>query len=1198
MALFLKRLGDMTILIKDILNNSKLIQSTFGEFLRSFTSMKFQNLNINKSIMSPFNTSNMNTIFTKSRFLFIALLIWGFSSFGQATYTWNGANNASWATPANWTPTRTTAVNTDILQFSAGNTLTITAVPAQTIGRFVMSNNTNITLQAAGAITLTIGNGTGTDLDIPSGSTLSIGTNTSITLAASATGTIAGTLNIAAGRTFNTDGASVVTTVTGSIINSGTLTCATASKLLFNAGSTYQHSQNGGAIPTATWATTSTCNITGITGTDPTGDGQTFGNLTYNCAGMTGNINMAGSGLSILGNFQVLNTGSGSLRSSQTPLTVAGNCTIGDNFRLASNTSRTLTVNGNFILTGGTFDISGGTGIGTLEVEGDFTLTAGTLTESNAGSGDIDFIKTGTQIYTSGATVSNTVNFTVNSGSTLQMAAAGTIVSGGGTFTLSSGATLGIKSTVGITTTGATGNIQVTGTRTYSTGANYIYNGSANQAVGNGLTQNTPSNLTITNPGFTVTLGANTTISGVLTVNERSILSLSTFNLGAPTAVNMVGGSALSSTSITGTGMLTLGGDITVTNSGSGSFGAIISSRIGLGAANRTINISQFGSNELSINDTISGSTNIIKSGLGDLVLGGYNIYTGTTTVSAGKLKLNNTSALGTIAGGTTVNSGAELDLNGITLSTSEPLTLNGAGIDGALLNTSNTAATYNGAITLASSSQIDAGAGNIILGTSGIVGGFNLTKSGGFNLSLGNSTSTLGAVTVSAGTLTAPGTINMSGDFTNDGTFTAGTGTINLNSASAQSIAGASATTFNNLTLSGGGGKTLNAPVTVDGVLTFTSGILTTSSTNLLSITANGSVASVSNSSFVNGPVNKTGGTAFVFPVGKSGTGYQAIGISASGTSSDAFTAEYIRSSAIGLSAVHKSPIAMVSGCEYWNLTATNGTPTVDVSLYGNTASGCGTATGANYFTGSSAPTSNLRVIHYNGTTWENATSGTTSVSGTSPNVIVTAPAVSNFSPFTFGSINLSPLPVKLVAFTAIADGNNSFLNWTTASEQNNDRFEIERSIDGIKFTTVGEVKGAGNSTSILNYTFTDSRVSELSSKQVYYRLKQIDFDGTFDYSNIVLVNFNKIGAVTIQNIQPNPFGDKLSVSYSLPTTGLVTISLVDLQGRVLITTENNANRGFNTANFNTENIATGMYFITISHQGMTSTYKMLVKK
>lgn len=1164
MALLLIRVGDRTILMKDILINSKLIQSTFGKFLRSFSSMKFQISKINKSIMPLFNKSNMNAIFTKSRVLFIILFFSVISSFSQATGDYRSAGTGTWATLGTWeryngstwvTPTGVQGTPTN-----ASGVITIQSPHIVTVAASVSTDQTTINtggqITVSSGVTLTVANGTGTDI-----------TNN-------------GTLS-----------------VDGTISSSGLIT--NSATMNVNAGGTYTHNQNGGVIPTATWSTTSTCNITGLTGTDPTGDGQAFGNLTYNCAGMTGNINMAGSGLSISGDFQVLNTGSGSLRSSQTPLTVTGNCTIGDNFRLASNTSRTLTVNGNFILTGGTFDISGGTGIGTLEVGGDFTLTAGTLTESNTGSGDIDFIKTGTQIYTSGSTVSNVVNFTVNSGSTLQMAAAGTIVSGGGSFTLSSGATLGIKSTVGITTTGATGNIQVTGTRTYTTGASYIYNGSANQAVGNGLTQNTPANLTITNPGFTVSLGANTTISGILTVNVGSTLSMTTYNLLTPTAVDMVSGSNTSA-SITGTtGTLTLGGDITVTYSGAGSSGAIISSIVALGAANRTFNIATGTSNDLSINGVISGATNINKSGSGRLLLGGTNIYTGTTTVSVGTIKLNNTSALGTNAGGTIVSTGAELDLFGITLSASEPLTLNGTGIaDGALLNTSNTAATYNGAITLASSSQIDAGAGNIILGTSGIVGGFNLTKSGGFNLSLGNSTSALGAVTVSAGTLTAPGTINMSGDFTNDGTFSAGIGTINLNSASAQSITGGTATTFNNLTLSGGGAKTLSTPATVDGVLTFTSGILTTSSTILLSITANGTVASVSATSFVNGPVNKTGGSAFVFPVGKTGTGYQAIGISASGTSTDAFTAEYIRSSAIALSAVHKSPITMVSDCEYWNLTPTNGTPTVDVSLYGNTASGCGTATGANYFTGSSAPLANLRVIHYNGTTWENATSGSTSVSGTSPNVIVTAAAVSNFSPFTFGSINLSPLPVKLVAFTAIADNNNSLLSWTTASELNNDRFEIERSIDGILFTTVGEVKGAGNSTSILNYQFIDSRVSELSTKQVYYRLKQVDFDGTFDYSNIVLVNFNKINAVTIQNIQPNPFGDKLTVSYSLPTTGLVTISMVDLQGRVLITTESNANKGFNTANFNTENIATGMYFITISHQGMTSNYKMLVKK
>ena len=1169
MALFLKRVGDRTILMKNILINSKLIQSTIGKFLRSFSSMKIQISKINKSIMPLFNKSNMNAIFTKSRVLFIILIFSVISSFSQATGDYRSAGSGNWGTLATWqrfngtswaTPTagEGTPINTS-------GVITIQSPHIVTVAANVSTDQTTINLGGQITVntgfTLTIANGTGTDL-----------------------------------------------TVDGIISNAGTIT--TTGAMAVNSGGVYKHNftTTAGTIPTATWNTGSTCEIIGYTslanGSTPGGLAQTFSNFTWNCSSQANRLIAWATSMVVNGTYTVQNTNTNYIYFADggaVTVGIAGNLLVnGGQLRFTrGNGNATVSVTGDLTVASGTLNVDGGNGGSSLTLTGNLSATGGTLTETGSGSASFVFNKAGVQNLSSGATMSGTINFTVNSGSTLQMAASGTIISGDGTFTLSSGAVLGIKSTVGITTTGATGNIQVTGTRTYSTGASYIYNGSADQAVGNGLTQNTPANLTITNPGFTVSLGANTTISGALTINEGSVLSLTTFNLLTPTAVNMVSGSS-SSASITGTtGTLTLGGDITVTYLGSGSSGAVISSIVALGAANRTFDIASGTSNDLSINGVISGSTNINKSGSGRLLLGGTNTYTGTTTVSVGTIKLNNTSALGTNAGGTIVSTGAELDLFGITLSTSEPLTLNGTGVfDGALLNTSNTTATYNGAITLASNSQIDAGAGNITLGTSGIVGGFNLTKSGGFNLSLGNSTSALGAVTVSAGTLTAPGTINMTGDFTNNGTFSAGTGTINLNSASAQSITGGTATTFNNLTLSGGGAKTLSTPATVDGVLTFTSGILTTSSTNLLSITANGSVASVSGTSFVNGPVNKTGNTAFVFPTGKTGTGYQAIGISAPSTITDAFTAEYIRSSAIGLSAVHKSPITMVSACEYWNLTVTNGTPTVDVSLYGNTASGCGTATGANYFTGSSAPTSNLRVIHYNGTTWENATSGTTSVSGTSPNVIVTAAAVSNFSPFTFGSINLSPLPVKLVAFTAIADNNNSLLSWTTASELNNDRFEIERSIDGVNFTMVGEVKGAGNSTSILNYQFIDSRVSELSTKQVYYRLKQVDFDGTFDYSNIVLVNFNKINAVTIQNIQPNPFGDKLTVSYSLPTTGLVAISLVDLQGRVLITTENNANRGFNTANFNTENISTGMYFITISHQGMTSNYKMLVKK
>ncbi len=517
--------------------------------------------------------------------LFVLCWLASATVYGQTTYTWQGANNASWTTAANWTPTRTTPAATDILQFNTGTTLTITSVPTQTIGRFVMSNNTSITLTAAAAATLTIGNGTGTDLDIPSGSSLTVSTNLNVTLASSATASIAGTLTINTSRTYDTNGTSVVTTVTGTITNSGTITNATASKLLFQSGSTYTHNQNGGTIPTATWNANSTCNITGITSSDPNGDEQAFGNVTWNCASQSSTRNFTPT--SIAGDFLISNTNNNQLRVQTGALTIGGDFTQSgtSSTRIGSNTARTWTVAGNVSITGGTLDMDDGNDVGTINVAGDFSITGGTLTESGTGSGAIVFNKSGTQTYTSGGTVSNTINFTVNSGSTLQMAAAGTAVSGGGTFTLSSGATLGIRSAAGITTSGATGNIQVTGTRTYSTSADYIYNGTAAQVTGNGLPA-TVSDLTIDNSagvsltgGVTVSgtlgltsgalsIGANTlTINGAINTTSGSLTGGGSSNISVGTlaaASTTLPAVTLNNLTLNRTAGLLLGGDVTV----------------------------------------------------------------------------------------------------------------------------------------------------------------------------------------------------------------------------------------------------------------------------------------------------------------------------------------------------------------------------------------------------------------------------------------------------------------------------------------------------------------------------------------------------------------------------------------------------------------------------------------------------------
>ena len=169
-------------------------------------------------------------------------------------------------------------------------------------------------------------------------------------------------------------------------------------------------------------------------------------------------------------------------------------------------------------MSAGTLDLAGVAAIGTLNVAGDFSHTAGTITETSTGSGAIVFNKTGIQNYTSGGTVANTINFTVNSGSILTM---GTNVLGNGsigTFTLSSGAGICIGDASGITSSGATGNIRVTGTRTYNTGADYTYNGSCGQSTGNGL-PSTVHNLTINNSSG-ITLTSTTSVSNILALTS------------------------------------------------------------------------------------------------------------------------------------------------------------------------------------------------------------------------------------------------------------------------------------------------------------------------------------------------------------------------------------------------------------------------------------------------------------------------------------------------------------------------------------------------------------------------------------------------------------------------------------------------------------------------------------------------------
>jgi hypothetical protein len=285
--------------------------------------------------------------------------------------------------------------------------------------------------------------------------------------------------------------------ISGTFTPTGTLT--------FDSGATYQHHRSGGTIPTASWNANSTCEVI-ITGSPTTlaAGSQSFGNFIWNSPSQTTAVQLSGSLTTVNGTFTVTSTGSGSVR-------------------LTTTTSPTLAIAGDLVITGGTLDMASGSTSTTINLTGNLSISgSGVLTESGSGTANAVVFAAGTHNFSNSGTISQTVNFAVNSGSTLQMGNNIIPSAALGTFTLNSGATLGVGHADGIASSGATGNIQSTGTRTFNSGANYIYNGTAAQITGTGLTA--ANNLTIDN-GAGVTLTASTTVNGMLALTSGVLVT-------------------------------------------------------------------------------------------------------------------------------------------------------------------------------------------------------------------------------------------------------------------------------------------------------------------------------------------------------------------------------------------------------------------------------------------------------------------------------------------------------------------------------------------------------------------------------------------------------------------------------------------------------------------------------------------------
>ncbi|HCY75403.1 MAG TPA: hypothetical protein DHV28_05740 [Ignavibacteriales bacterium] len=186
--------------------------------------------------------------------------------------------------------------------------------------------------------------------------------------------------------------------------------------------------------------------------------------------------------------------------------------------------------------------------------------------------------------------------------------------------------------------------------------------------------------------------------------------------------------------------------------------------------------------------------------------------------------------------------------------------------------------------------------------------------------------------------------------------------------------------------------------------------------------------------------------------------------------------------------------------------------------------------------------------------------------------------------------------IPVELTSFVGSSVNGNVVLNWNTATETNNSGFEIQRSTDKVNFSNVAFVPGFGTTTEPRSYSYTDNSVN---NGKYYYRLRQIDYNGAFAYSQIVEVDVSAPIEFALTQNYPNPFNPSTIISYSIPQNSFVTLKVYDIIGNEIATLVNESkSAGKYDVRFDASNLSNGVYFYTIKADNFTSSKKMILMK
>ncbi|MBK6537030.1 MAG: T9SS type A sorting domain-containing protein [Ignavibacteria bacterium] len=188
-------------------------------------------------------------------------------------------------------------------------------------------------------------------------------------------------------------------------------------------------------------------------------------------------------------------------------------------------------------------------------------------------------------------------------------------------------------------------------------------------------------------------------------------------------------------------------------------------------------------------------------------------------------------------------------------------------------------------------------------------------------------------------------------------------------------------------------------------------------------------------------------------------------------------------------------------------------------------------------------------------------------------------------------------PTPVELSAFTSSVLGRNVTLNWSTSSEFNNSDFDIERSSTENNWIKAGFIRGHGTISEPQNYSFTDKN---LTTGKYKYRLKQIDFNGNFEYFELAEeVSIGIPDKYELSQNYPNPFNPVTNLEFGISKLGFVSLKIYDVLGRELVTLVNEIKEpGYYKIKFNAGNLSSGVYFYRMEAGDFVTVKKFVVMK